>query len=100
MRALITGLAGPRLGAAEAEFLRRVRPCGIILFARNLVSLEQIAALVAAQLKRENRAQEIRIGRGEDVVFVFFNRKLAQARAIIDAPLSGANGPLAEIFQV
>ena len=47
MRALITGLAGPELGAAEAEFLRRVRPCGIILFSRNLVSLEQIAALVA-----------------------------------------------------
>lgn len=47
MRALITGLAGPDLAPAEAEFLRRVRPCGLILFARNLVSHDQIARLVA-----------------------------------------------------
>jgi beta-N-acetylhexosaminidase len=48
MRALITGLAGPTLDDAEARFLERHRPCGIILFARNLVSHEQIRSLVEA----------------------------------------------------
>lgn len=47
MRALITGLAGPELLPEEAAFLGRVRPCGIILFARNLVAHDQITRLVA-----------------------------------------------------
>lgn len=47
MRALITGLAGPRLSDAEARLLADVRPCGIILFARNLESREQIRKLIA-----------------------------------------------------
>ena len=47
MRALVTGLAGPDLTPDERDFLSRVRPCGIILFARNLVSHAQIARLVA-----------------------------------------------------
>ncbi len=62
MRALITGLAGPELSPAEAEFLRRVRPCGVILFARNLVSLAQIAQLVA-----EAKAA---IGQGDVLVLI------------------------------
>lgn len=47
MRALITGLRGTDLGADEVAFLRRVRPCGIILFARNLASADQIRRLVS-----------------------------------------------------
>ena len=48
MRAsLITGLAGPSLSQDEARFLGSVRPCGIILFARNCVDPTQIRSLVA-----------------------------------------------------
>jgi beta-N-acetylhexosaminidase len=45
--ALITGLAGTSLTSAEATFLKAVRPCGIILFARNCESLDGIRALVS-----------------------------------------------------
>lgn len=46
--ALITGLAGTELSGGERAFLRDVRPCGMILFARNCVSHVQIQRLVAA----------------------------------------------------
>lgn len=46
LRALITGLAGTTLADGEAAFLRRERPCGIILFARNCTSPDQVKALV------------------------------------------------------
>lgn len=45
--ALITGLAGPILTEAERQFLRSVRPAGIILFARNCLDRDQIRHLVA-----------------------------------------------------
>ncbi len=46
-RALIVGLAGPALTSAERRFLDRVRPWGVILFARNVVDPEQLRALVS-----------------------------------------------------
>jgi beta-N-acetylhexosaminidase len=46
--ALIAGLAGHVLTADETAFLEQVRPAGIILFARNLDSHDQIRVLVAA----------------------------------------------------
>jgi beta-N-acetylhexosaminidase len=46
--ALIVGLAGLTLTPDEAVFLRSVRPCGIILFARNVAQPDQIRRLVAA----------------------------------------------------
>jgi beta-N-acetylhexosaminidase len=46
--ALITGLAGHTLTAAEQGFLKSTRPAGIILFARNCANPEQITALVKA----------------------------------------------------
>ena len=46
--ALITGLAGLTLTAAEQAFLKSTRPAGIILFARNCASPDQIIKLVAA----------------------------------------------------
>lgn len=46
MRALIVGCSGPSLTGDERAFLKSVRPCGFILFARNLVSHSQIRALV------------------------------------------------------
>ncbi|GGF72077.1 glycosyl hydrolase [Azorhizobium oxalatiphilum] len=46
-RALIVGLAGHSLTEGERAFLRDVRPWGLILFARNVDTPEQVAALVA-----------------------------------------------------
>jgi len=45
-RPLITGLAGKELRADERAFLEDRQPLGIILFARNIETPEQVAALV------------------------------------------------------
>lgn len=47
-KALITGLAGTVLTDDECRFLSAVKPCGIILFARNCQSHEQIRSLISA----------------------------------------------------
>lgn len=44
--AFITGVAGEALLPAEAAFLRSAQPAGLILFARNCISHEQIRRLV------------------------------------------------------
>lgn len=49
-RALITGLEGSALTAGERDFLREARPLGIILFARNCESADQIRRLVGEAL--------------------------------------------------
>ncbi|WP_029005809.1 beta-N-acetylhexosaminidase [Azorhizobium doebereinerae] len=46
-RALIVGLSGHRLTPGERAFLRDVKPWGLILFARNVDTPEQVADLVA-----------------------------------------------------
>lgn len=43
--AIIIGLAGPELSSRERDFLRDVRPAGIILFSRNCCSADQIRKL-------------------------------------------------------
>ncbi len=48
--ALIVGLAGEQLLEEERAFLRRARPAGIILFARNCRVPSQVSALVDAAL--------------------------------------------------
>ena len=45
-RAFITGISGPRLSAAEREFIRSERPWGFILFKRNIETPEQVVLLV------------------------------------------------------
>jgi beta-N-acetylhexosaminidase len=45
--AFITGLAGQVLLADERAFLQATRPCGIILFARNIDTPEQVRRLIA-----------------------------------------------------
>jgi beta-N-acetylhexosaminidase len=45
LSAFIAGLAGAQLGAREAAVLREARPCGVILFARNIESPEQVRRL-------------------------------------------------------
>jgi beta-N-acetylhexosaminidase len=47
-RAVVIGLSGPVLLAEEAALLRRFRPVGAILFARNVENPAQLAALTAA----------------------------------------------------
>jgi beta-N-acetylhexosaminidase len=46
--AFITGLSGPELTADERAFLREAAPAGLILFARNCETPEQVARLVGA----------------------------------------------------
>jgi beta-N-acetylhexosaminidase len=45
-RALIVGCAGPKLSAAEQEFLAGAKPWGLILFKRNIESPAQVSALI------------------------------------------------------
>ena len=47
LSAFIAGLAGAQLDAREAALLRQTRPCGVILFARNVESPEQVRRLVS-----------------------------------------------------
>jgi beta-N-acetylhexosaminidase len=46
--AFITALAGLELGPNEAAVLRQARPCGVILFARNVCDPEQVRRLTDA----------------------------------------------------
>jgi beta-N-acetylhexosaminidase len=46
-KAFISGCAGPALNDAERRFFAQTRPCGLILFARNCQTPEQIKTLVA-----------------------------------------------------
>ena len=48
LAAFITALAGPELGSAEAAVLKEMRPCGVILFARNVCDPEQTRRLTDA----------------------------------------------------
>lgn len=52
---LIVGVPGLRLSASEFEVLDRVRPAGIILFARNVASADQVRDLVASFGELEKR---------------------------------------------
>jgi beta-N-acetylhexosaminidase len=45
LSAFVAGLAGPRLDPREAAVLAEVRPCGVIVFARNVESPEQMRRL-------------------------------------------------------
>ena len=47
MRAFITGIAGPALTLEERDFLRTAQPWGLIVFARNVASPEQLRRLIA-----------------------------------------------------
>ncbi|HTO67578.1 MAG TPA: beta-N-acetylhexosaminidase [Bradyrhizobium sp.] len=46
-RAFITGISGPRLEAAERDFIAANRPWGFILFRRNIEDPAQVTSLVA-----------------------------------------------------
>lgn len=46
LRAFVSGVAGPELSQQERAFFRSARPCGLILFARNCQTHDQIRRLV------------------------------------------------------
>jgi beta-N-acetylhexosaminidase len=46
LAAFFTGLSGLVLGDNERAFLRSTRPAGIILFARNIATPEQVQRLI------------------------------------------------------
>ncbi len=52
---LVVGLPGPTLASDQAEILQRVRPAGVILFERNVVSADQVRDLAAAVAELEPR---------------------------------------------
>lgn len=48
LRAYITGVSGSELTPDERALLQHCRPCGLILFTRNCIALDQTRALVGA----------------------------------------------------
>jgi beta-N-acetylhexosaminidase len=48
LKAFISGSAGTSLSDAERRFFARTRPCGLILFARNCETPDQLRALIAS----------------------------------------------------
>ncbi len=63
LSAFITGLAGLELTAGEASVLRQARPCGVILFTRNVSDPAQVRRLtddaraaIGADISRADRS--------------------------------------------
>ena len=50
IKAAIVGISGPELTQTEAQQLRAHQPAGIILFARNILTPDQLAALILEHL--------------------------------------------------
>lgn len=74
MRAsLITGLSGTDLTPDEARFLGRVRPCGLILFARNCRTPDQVRKLVG----------DARSAIGSDDVLVLIDQEGGRVRRLM-----------------
>jgi len=74
MRAsLITGLAGTDLTPDEARFLAGVRPCGLILFARNCETPDQVRRLVG----------DARSAIGSDRVLVLIDQEGGRVRRLM-----------------
>jgi beta-N-acetylhexosaminidase len=65
LSAFIAGLAGPQLGAREAALLREARPCGVILFARNVEDPDQVRRLTG----------DVRTAIGADDILVLIDQE-------------------------
>ena len=83
-KALITGLSGCTLTAQEAAFLRRTRPCGLILFTRNCAARGQVRALV----------DEAKAAIGEDDLLVLVDQEGGRVQRL-RPPLARALPPAA-----
>ncbi len=83
---IITGLAGPELSLDEKAFLASVQPAGIILFARNCGSQDQIRRLVAESIAAV----------GADEVLVLIDQEGGRVQRL--RPPLGRNLPTARAF--
>lgn len=88
---LITGLAGPYLTPDEARFLAGVRPCGLILFARNCESPDQVRRLVV----------DAKDALGDDNILVLVDQEGGRVRRLMppnwrELPPAGAFAKLAK----
>jgi beta-N-acetylhexosaminidase len=72
LSAFIAGLAGPQLGSREAALLRDARPCGVILFARNVESPEQVRRLTG----------DVRTAIGADDLLVLIDQEGGRVRRL------------------
>lgn len=52
---LVVGVPGPVLDARELEILSRVQPCGVILFQRNIETVDQVRELISELVELEPR---------------------------------------------
>ncbi len=92
MRAsLITGLAGTHLTPDEARFLAEAKPCGLILFARNCDTPDQVRKLVA----------DAKAAIGEEGVLVLIDQEGGRVRRLMpphwrELPPAAAFAKLAE----
>ena len=92
MRAsLITGLSGPHLTPDEARFLADVRPCGLILFARNCETPDQVRRLIS----------EAKEAIGEYDILVLIDQEGGRVRRLMpptwrDLPPAAASARLVE----
>src|SRR3954462_15945930 len=93
-RVLFIGLAGTRLTKETRSLLNEVQPGGVVLFARNVESAEQVA-LLNAQI-RDAADQEILIGVGQDGGLVDRLRKICEPMPSAKAVRNAGSSELAE----
>jgi beta-N-acetylhexosaminidase len=72
LQAFIAGLAGPDLTAREASVLRQARPCGVILFARNVADPAQVRRLI----------QDAKVAIGEEQILVLIDQEGGRVRRL------------------
>jgi beta-N-acetylhexosaminidase len=72
LSAFITALAGLDLTAREASVLRQARPCGVILFARNVGDPEQVRRLI----------QDAKAAVGADDILVLIDQEGGRVRRL------------------
>jgi beta-N-acetylhexosaminidase len=95
-RLLFVGLPATRLDRHWREFLREVRPGGVILFGRNVESAEQVA-LLNAQI-RDAAGREVLIGVDQEGGLVDRFRDICEPMPSAKAVRSAGRADLAERF--
>lgn len=95
-RLLFVGLPATRLDRHWREFLREVRPGGVIIFGRNVESAEQVA-LLAAQV-RDAAGHDVLIGVDQEGGLVDRFRDICEPMPSAKAVRSAGRADLAEKF--
>jgi beta-N-acetylhexosaminidase len=95
-RLLFVGLPVPRLDRHWREFLREVRPGGVILFGRNVESAEQVA-LLSAQV-RDAAGQQVLFGVDQEGGLVDRFRDICEPMPSAKSVRNAARADLAERF--